>query len=486
MAVLQYVGARYVLKFFDDGKGGMEWEGNRYYEALTAVSYRDSTYISRVPVPNTIGAPPENGEYWILMGSFNGWIKQLQEDMIAVKSDISELQSESGATETEVDSLRTSLTTVTAQVESLDGEMVALTGQVTSLDNELDSVDAKVESIANFIDIRRFGAVGDGVADDTAAFSAAMASSQPGAIYVPAGSYKISELTITRSIYGAGTGAKLIISKTVELTASGISLESLYCTGGTSEGTIPLIRLTGDNITVRNCTIENTANIGIAVQGHNNAVRDCVLKSIGCSAKQAGIWMQSEGSLIDHNRLSDIYLDGIGFYKCNSCVITNNVITGCGKHPPYPSAYGACGIFCGDDGTSCIIRGNMVTDCSEGGIVVGLQYYGLITDNIVSRCGLFGIVGLFTTSSISNNSVFINGGKKEESSIAYAGYGIVVRSGNNIAITGNSCPNSDTQSAIMLGAEESISDSVISGNRFGAEINFPNTPRNVTYTGLNN
>ncbi len=472
LAVLQYVGARYVLKFFNDGKGGMEWEGNRYYEPLTAVSYLDSTYISRVPVPNTIGAPPENGDYWILMGSFNGWIKQLQEDMISVKSDISELQSESGATKTEVDSLKTSLARVTSQVESLD--------------NELGSVDAKVESIANFIDIRKFGAVGDGVADDTAAFAAAMESSQPGAIYVPRGSYKISELTITRSIYGAGTGAKLIVSKTVELTASGICLESLYCTGGTSEGTIPLIRLTGDNISVRNCTIENTANIGIAVQGHYNSVRDCILKSIGRSAKQAGIWMQSVGSLIDHNQLSDIYLDGIGFYKCNSCVITNNVITGCGKHPPYPNAYGACGIFCGDDGTSCIIRGNMVTDCSEGGIVVGLQYYGIITDNIVSMCGLFGIVGMYTTATISNNSVFINGGKKSESSIPYAGYGIVVRSGNNITIIGNSCPNSDTQSAVMLGAEESISDSVISGNRFGAEINFPNTPRNVTYNGLNN
>ena len=43
MAVLQYVGARYVPKLFDDGNGGLEWKANTYYEALTIVTYNNAS-----------------------------------------------------------------------------------------------------------------------------------------------------------------------------------------------------------------------------------------------------------------------------------------------------------------------------------------------------------------------------------------------------------------------------------------------------------
>lgn len=49
-------------------------------------------------------------------------------------------------------------------------------------------------------DVRRFGAKGDGAADDTAAleFALAAANAVPGVVYLPAGSYRVSRpLTIT-------------------------------------------------------------------------------------------------------------------------------------------------------------------------------------------------------------------------------------------------------------------------------------------------
>ena len=79
MSVLQYIGARYVPKIFDDGEGGMEWRPDRYYEPLTIVSYNNASYISRVPVPSSIGNPTDNASYWALSGTFNGYVQSLDE-----------------------------------------------------------------------------------------------------------------------------------------------------------------------------------------------------------------------------------------------------------------------------------------------------------------------------------------------------------------------------------------------------------------------
>lgn len=85
MAVLQYVGARYVPKLFDDGNGGLEWKANTYYEALTIVTYNNASYISRTPVPTTIGNPATNRDYWAGTGSYNGFISQLQESIESIE-----------------------------------------------------------------------------------------------------------------------------------------------------------------------------------------------------------------------------------------------------------------------------------------------------------------------------------------------------------------------------------------------------------------
>lgn len=78
----QYVGARYVPKLFDDGKGGMEWQPNTYYEPLTLVTLNGGNFISRQPVSASIGQPMENGKYWAFMGSFNANLNHVQEQLL--------------------------------------------------------------------------------------------------------------------------------------------------------------------------------------------------------------------------------------------------------------------------------------------------------------------------------------------------------------------------------------------------------------------
>ncbi len=71
-------------------------------------------------------------------------------------------------------------------------------------------------------DVRDFGAVGDGQTDDTAAFQAAIDAAQDGAVWVPAGRYRISNvLTVSKShvvLRGAGPdngGSVLSIDKSL-------------------------------------------------------------------------------------------------------------------------------------------------------------------------------------------------------------------------------------------------------------------------------
>jgi hypothetical protein len=99
-------------------------------------------------------------------------------------------------------------TAVPIAVNAVDAENVSYTPPFTG------SVATNVEAkLAQTVSIKDFGAVGDGVADDTAAIQAALNSLvvTPTNLYFPAGTYKLSDqLNIssanTVGLYGAGRG----------------------------------------------------------------------------------------------------------------------------------------------------------------------------------------------------------------------------------------------------------------------------------------
>jgi len=80
---------------------------------------------------------------------------------------------------------------------SLVGFIQSGTGAVAT------TVQTKLRQTVSVMD---FGAVGDGVADDTAAIQAAINSITGGSVYFPTGVYKFSNLTITKSIQLVGAG----------------------------------------------------------------------------------------------------------------------------------------------------------------------------------------------------------------------------------------------------------------------------------------
>lgn len=79
MATRQYIGARYVPKFFSDENGSSQWRDNIPYEALTIVTNLGNSYTSKKPVP--VGVQIDNGEYWVLTGAFNQQVEEYREEV---------------------------------------------------------------------------------------------------------------------------------------------------------------------------------------------------------------------------------------------------------------------------------------------------------------------------------------------------------------------------------------------------------------------
>ena len=80
MGVRQYIGARYVIKVYENSQdpSSAEWEADVTYEPLTMVTYLNSSYLSKKDVPGSVGNPADNPSYWVVTGAYNGQIAALQ------------------------------------------------------------------------------------------------------------------------------------------------------------------------------------------------------------------------------------------------------------------------------------------------------------------------------------------------------------------------------------------------------------------------
>ena len=87
MSTRQYIGARYVIKVYENSQNpnSAEWEQNTTYEPLTMVTYNNSSYLSKKEVPPTIGDPAQNPTYWVITGAYNGQIANLQNQIDTIE-----------------------------------------------------------------------------------------------------------------------------------------------------------------------------------------------------------------------------------------------------------------------------------------------------------------------------------------------------------------------------------------------------------------
>lgn len=114
-STVQYVGARYVPKFADP----VEWQSNTYYEALTIVTYNNSSYTSKIPVPATVGNPAENGTYWALTGNYNSQVEQYRRESEETKQQVEKC-------EKEVENIKNEQKTLDSKIEQEISDRTAL------------------------------------------------------------------------------------------------------------------------------------------------------------------------------------------------------------------------------------------------------------------------------------------------------------------------------------------------------------------------
>lgn len=87
----QYVGARYVPKFFSGVNGSTEWVQGVQYEPLTIVTFLGNSYTSKKPVPTNVGNPAQNPLYWANTGNYNAQIAELSAQLAVTSSSVDEL-----------------------------------------------------------------------------------------------------------------------------------------------------------------------------------------------------------------------------------------------------------------------------------------------------------------------------------------------------------------------------------------------------------
>ena len=88
MSVRQYIGARYVPKFFENSQGGAEWQAGVAYEPLTIVTYNSNSYTSKQIVPATVGNPSDNPDYWASTGIYNQQVEDLRRQFVQLSEDV--------------------------------------------------------------------------------------------------------------------------------------------------------------------------------------------------------------------------------------------------------------------------------------------------------------------------------------------------------------------------------------------------------------
>ena len=324
-------------------------------------------------------------------------------------------------------------------------------GQVATPDNVTSPAPRKDAQV----DIKTYGAVGDGVTDDTAAFDTALkslADAGGGTCLVPKGTYIISTSGITSRIksgvhlVGEGDASILKIAETptqplIRGDGNGWSVENLVLDMGNFIPKIrrPAIDCMGDNWRVANCSLLRIGIVGITVSGGNNWTieKNYINKTVPAQTLNACILVTKRAETRATNaRIVDNVCVGSGimFWGYNSTIARNRV-TG--------SGFGS-GIFTGipmnahtlqirDNicsggrgydqnrtwvsgfelwSSDSIVKGNVAYDNDGGGIIIGGQNCVVIGndsyDNGVHAPNRAGFVARYRgEDSNASGSVFI-------------------------------------------------------------------------------
>ena len=190
---------------------------------------------------------------------------------------------------------------------------------------------------ADVVNVKDFGAVGDGVADDTAAIQAAI-DSLSGTIYFPDGNY------VTSSTINLNNLGQQIIGSS----RSKAIIFAIHMNG-------PVLTITAPRCSVNNIRVESKhGSIRRAASPFGKTAPDATVDGV---SNNHGIMILKTGSLLTHIQIKNV-----------------DVV-----------AQPGCGIYRGGEGTETIIESVSVTSCGGHGILIDDGSYG---GGTIGRAGI--------------------------------------------------------------------------------------------------
>lgn len=340
------------------------------------------------------------------------------------------------------------------------------------------------EKLQQYVSVKDFGAVGDGVADDTSAIQAALDCGAKTVSFVSTGTYKVSSaITVPPNVVIQGNNASLICTSHFTLltfeNGGGVYDLSMTGAGGLS--------YVAGSTAVKCMGTNNAPSAPTYVAGP--IVENCKITAFG----EYGVFLKYvKIARIALNQITVVGYTGVGGVSCEDVTVDNNIIKDISAGSAGGDAYGV--FIDREDGTSetaeprsyrCVITNNIIenitaTAANNGH---GIDTHGgidfVIDSNKIKNCE----GGIFLTASsisgtqelaplrcvVSNNIISTN---------IYSNYGILVygaRTGATVAehaedcvITGNivlghGSKTSATIPGVFLSATKNI---IVTGNIF--------------------
>lgn len=388
---ITYTGARYVPLFADPA----EWSSANAYEPLTIVIHEGNSYTSKTFVP--VGVDISNEQYWALTGNYNAQVegyrkevrelsKRVKQRLITVDT-INELRN--------YDDLTVGYYIMTGGYYFVNdgGESLYYIDYTTSGDIDDGGSTIIVGNVAcrlinKEVNVKQFGAHGDGVSDDLVYIQNAVNYSN--SVFFPQATYIISgviKLKSDTSLIGEGATIKNINNKEYDVQSSpmiycaninNILIKNIQFNGNknnlSSTNDDPTFSYYGiyildcKNVEIVNCKFydikQSSINIvaGVAessqIYVHNCVFNDNWSALIITESPTNNVFFYN-------NTVNNCQEHGFTTYKgCYDIYVNNNTITNCGLRTadaePGPGLYnyGSCIRFM--DSHNCVASNNYV------------------------------------------------------------------------------------------------------------------------------
>lgn len=274
--------------------------------------------------------------------------------------------------------------------------------------------DAKIWQLQHYISVIEHGAVGDGVADDSAAITAAFAASATTktTVYFPAGTYLCVNVSSTAFVKMVGDGPDTIIKQKDDSAHMmsllfGCSVHDIVFDGdnqnalGSSRAVLRLGGTTAtESVYLERCTIKNVSRFGIWMRQYTQCViRDCFFTSMlghGPAVTDLQLFIYNVGALTTSSSVFVVdgcfFTDavhatpeegGVGIFVNQTaasarCIITNNRFNNIGN---IFAGTGSASVNLYTDCLSTVVSGNIVETYVGNGMSLGGSGEIICTNN---------------------------------------------------------------------------------------------------------